>query len=55
MPKHFDDTVKLDTVEVKFRKAHEMQKNYRAPQPPPVTSNKNVPYRGNSQKEVSNK
>lgn len=51
LPRHYDDTVKLETVEVKFKKTHDMQKAHRAPQPPISNNNKNIPYRGN-QKEV---
>ena len=51
-PKHYDDTVKLDTVEVKFKKNHDLQKNHRAPQPP-VNNSKNISaYRNSQQKEV---
>ncbi|CAG9807613.1 unnamed protein product [Chironomus riparius] len=52
LPRHYDDTVKLETVDVKFKKTHDMQKAHRAPQPP--ITNKNIPYRGN-QKEVGPK
>lgn len=52
LPRHYDDTTKLETVEVKFKKTHDMQKAHRAPQPP-INNHKNIPYRGNNQKEVT--